>query len=79
MSLQEKNLKGDRNPKDFIVFFASDFAVTRVQKDNTGRRGQYAVDTVFPTLAFPSDHAITSTSLRPLGRRPWQGGSGSRL
>lgn len=79
VSLQEKNLKGDRNPKDFIVFFASDFAVTRVQKDNTGRRGQYAVDTVFPTLAFPSDHAITSTSLRPLGRRPWQGGSTGRL
>lgn len=63
MSLSEKEVKGDRNPKDFIIFFAADFAVRRVAKDNTGQRGKYTDGMVFPTLAFPSDHAITSTEL----------------
>jgi hypothetical protein len=63
VSLSEKEIKGDRNPKDFIVFFAADFAVRNVAKDNTGQRGKYTDGMVFPTLAFPSDHAITSTEL----------------
>jgi hypothetical protein len=62
VAFHEKDLKGDKNPKDFIVFFASDFQVTRTHKDNTGER-KYIDNMIFPTLAFPSDHAITSTIL----------------
>jgi len=58
----EKDDKGDKNPKDFIVFFNKDFKVLATRKDNTGR-GKYVEGMVFPTLAFPSDHGITWTSL----------------
>ena len=58
----EKDVKGDKNPKDFIVFFAKDFDVRWTKKDNTGNR-RYVEGMVFPTLDFPSDHGITSTSL----------------
>uniref|UniRef100_A0A7S2S644 Endonuclease/exonuclease/phosphatase domain-containing protein n=1 Tax=Rhizochromulina marina TaxID=1034831 RepID=A0A7S2S644_9STRA len=58
----EKDVKGDKNPKDFIVFFEDDFRVRWTQKDNTGK-GKYVEGMVFPTLAFPSDHGITATSL----------------
>jgi len=34
----------------------------RAAKDNTGQR-RYIEDMVFPTLAFPSDHGITSATL----------------
>ena len=54
--------KGDKNPKDFIVFFDSDFKVSSVTKDNTGER-KYIENMVFPTLNFPSDHGVTSTTL----------------
>lgn len=60
--LEEKDVKGDKNPKDFIIFFATDFAVLETRKDNTGRR-KYIENMVFPTLSFPSDHGITSTVL----------------
>ena len=62
ISLQEKDLKGDKNPKDFILFFDADFRVHSTTKDNTGHR-KYIEDMVFPTLSFPSDHGITSTVL----------------
>ena len=52
----------DRNPKDFILFYAKDFALKTVAKDNTGK-GTYNNDIVFPTLAFPSDHAITKATV----------------
>mmetsp|Transcript_33906 Transcript_33906/g.76675 ORF Transcript_33906/g.76675 Transcript_33906/m.76675 type:complete len:567 (+) Transcript_33906:226-1926(+) len=58
----EKDVKGDKNPKDFIVFDQLDFAVRWTTKDNTGS-GSYVEGMVFPTLAFPSDHGITATSL----------------
>lgn len=61
-SIHERDVKGDRNPKDFIVFFDSDFKVVSTTKDNTGL-GTYTENMVFPTLTFPSDHAITSTEL----------------
>jgi hypothetical protein len=61
-SIHERDVKGDRNPKDFILFFDSDFKVISTQKDNTGL-GKYTENMVFPTLSFPSDHAITSTIL----------------
>lgn len=53
--------KGDRNPKDFVLF-TKHFTVGRVWRDNTGR-GEYLDDMVFPTLDFPSDHAALSVDL----------------
>lgn len=61
-SFAEREVKGDKNPKDFMVFFESDFTVVKTQKDNTGG-GKFIDNTVLPTLDFPSDHAITSTIL----------------
>jgi len=66
VSLEEKDLKGDKNPKDFILFFDSDFTVVSTTKDNTGKR-VYIEGMVFPTLTFPSDHGITSTILKENG------------
>lgn len=63
ISLDEKDTKGDKNPKDFILFFDADFKVVSTTKDNTGRR-VYVENMVFPTLFFPSDHGITSTVLQ---------------
>lgn len=62
ISLEEKDVKGDKNPKDFILFFDADFLVLNTIKDNTGSK-QYIEGMVFPTLKFPSDHGITSTIL----------------
>lgn len=60
--LEDRDIKGDKNPKDFILFFDSDFNVLSTVKDNTGRR-VYIENMVFPTLDFPSDHGVTSTVL----------------
>ena len=57
--------KGDKNPKDFILFYESDYAVMEVHKDNTGTK-QYVENMVFPTLDFPSDHGVTSAVLRSI-------------
>jgi len=62
IKFSEKDVKGDKNPKDFIVFDKNEFLVRWTKKDNTGK-GTYVEGMVFPTLAFPSDHGITSTSL----------------
>ena len=35
-SYAEKDVKGDKNPKDFIIFDANDFSVRWTTKDNTG-------------------------------------------
>ena len=51
----EKDVKGDKNPKDFILFDDRDFAVRWTAKDNTGEK-KYVEGMVFPTLTFPSDH-----------------------
>ena len=58
--MDEKDIKGDKNPKDFILFFDADFKVSSTIKDNTGSK-QYVENMVFPTLTFPSDHGVTST------------------
>jgi len=63
--VDEKVSKGDRNPKDFILFSRSGFARVSARKDNTGE-GRYVEEMVFPTLRFPSDHGLVSTVLRPL-------------
>lgn len=59
---EDTNIKGDKNPKDFILFFNTDFTVVSTDKDNTGLH-TYIDNMVFPTLTFPSDHAVTSTLL----------------
>ncbi len=58
----EKREKGDVNPKDFIVFRKSDFEVVNTWKDNTGERN-FIENMAFPTLGFPSDHAVLATVL----------------
>mmetsp|Transcript_17617 Transcript_17617/g.22899 ORF Transcript_17617/g.22899 Transcript_17617/m.22899 type:complete len:547 (+) Transcript_17617:59-1699(+) len=58
----EKDIKGDRNPKDFIIFKNHEFKSLNTMKDNTGHK-EYIEGMVFPTLTFPSDHGITATSL----------------
>jgi hypothetical protein len=62
VTLEEKDIKGDKNPKDFVLFFDADFKVLSTNKDNTGKK-VYIEGMVFPTLTFPSDHGITSTVL----------------
>jgi hypothetical protein len=66
---EEKREKGDVNPKDFILFKKSDFAVLETVKDNTGKK-QYIEDMAFPTLNFPSDHGILSTILEKSSASP---------
>ena len=61
----DKSKKGDKNPKDFILFYESDYSVLEVMKDNTGER-KYVEGMVFPTLDFPSDHGLTSAVLKKL-------------
>jgi len=53
--------KGDRNPKDFVLF-TEQFVLGRVWRDNTGK-GEYVEEMVFPTLEFPSDHAALAVDL----------------
>ena len=60
----EMESKGDVNPKDFILFPAAKFAHVSTARDNTGRR-RFDEGTPFPTLGFPSDHAIVSCTLYP--------------
>jgi hypothetical protein len=64
----------DRNPKDHVVFRAPStgggpgpdrgpgFRVNLVTRDNTGD-GNFMPDAPFPTLRFPSDHAVVSVEL----------------
>ena len=56
----------DHNPKDFVLFDAAALQAVGSMRDNTGQGpgGEYAEDIVFPTLAFPSDHALVATTLR---------------
>lgn len=61
----EKKECGDINPKDFILFQRGKFEVLKTSKDNTGK-GKYIENMAFPTLAFPSDHGILSTVLKPM-------------
>jgi hypothetical protein len=60
----EKRIKGDVNPKDFILFPKQDYEIVRTWKDNTGEM-KYMEDTAFPTLNFPSDHGILATIIEP--------------
>eukprot|EP01063_Lacrimia_lanifica_P032539 TRINITY_DN556_c0_g1_i1.p1 TRINITY_DN556_c0_g1~~TRINITY_DN556_c0_g1_i1.p1 ORF type:complete len:1825 (+),score=684.23 TRINITY_DN556_c0_g1_i1:58-5532(+) len=63
VSSKLKDVLGDKNPKDHILFYKADFVAVSTAKDNTGER-TYTEGMVFPTLKFPSDHGITSTRLK---------------
>ena len=62
VAYEERDIKGDKNPKDFIIFFKADFIERDAKRDNTGK-GIFIDNMVIPTLKFPSDHAITSANL----------------
>merc|ERR1712151_93544 len=60
----DKRKLGDVNPKDFILFDEDSFNVVKTWKDNTGNVDmEYVEDMAFPTLDFPSDHGILSTTV----------------
>jgi hypothetical protein len=61
----ERGAKGDHNPKDFVLFDAAALTASRSMRDNTGGGpgSRYEEATVFPTLQFPSDHALVATAL----------------
>lgn len=52
----------DKHPKDHIVFRLGTFDCRIVTRDNTGE-GEFVDDTPFPTLTFPSDHALVCAEL----------------
>ena len=53
----------DKHPKDHIVFGGDKFSrVQIVMRDNTGD-GTFVEDAPFPTLSFPSDHALVCATL----------------
>ena len=54
--------KGEVNLKDWILFYDNQMRCVSVGRDNTGN-GEFNESMVFPTLKFPSDHAIVSTLL----------------
>jgi hypothetical protein len=60
---QELVEKGDRNPKDHVLFSEHFAVIDEPIRDNTGK-ASYTEDMVFPTLDFPSDHAAISMVLR---------------
>ena len=65
ITYEEKDEKGDKNLKDYILFYESDYELLETKKDNTGEK-KYVEGMVFPTLQFPSDHGITSTVLKEI-------------
>ena len=60
--------KGDVNQKDFIIFRESDYKPSNFKKDNTGNV-EFIPDMVFPTLSFPSDHAVISCELHEASQK----------
>jgi hypothetical protein len=63
------NVNVDRNPKDFVLFSRS-LELVSTSRDNTAKTSsssgepKYDNEKMFPTLKFPSDHAITKAVLR---------------
>jgi len=58
--------KGNINPNDHILVQKDAFEVMGIFKDNTGER-RYVEKVPFPTLRFPSDHALVSVVLKSKG------------
>ena len=65
----EKASKGDKNPKDFILFPRAAYSVVATTKDNTGRR-QYTEGMVFPRC---NSRPTTASSPPPSARCPRSG------
>eukprot|EP01104_Vermistella_antarctica_P012747 TRINITY_DN374_c0_g2_i1.p1 TRINITY_DN374_c0_g2~~TRINITY_DN374_c0_g2_i1.p1 ORF type:complete len:590 (-),score=204.69 TRINITY_DN374_c0_g2_i1:306-2075(-) len=61
----DKFVKGDINPKDFIIFYDNQFTSSETKKCNTAKRGVYTEHMCFPTMEFPSDHGVIETFLVP--------------
>jgi len=59
---KDRIAKADKNMKDWIVFNQAQLEPSATAKDNTGKR-HFIDNMVFPTMQFPSDHAIVSTVL----------------
>ena len=63
------NVNVDRNPKDFVLFSTS-LELVSTSRDNTAKTSsssgepKYDNEKMFPTLKFPSDHAITKVVLK---------------
>mmetsp|Transcript_63785 Transcript_63785/g.138709 ORF Transcript_63785/g.138709 Transcript_63785/m.138709 type:complete len:537 (-) Transcript_63785:26-1636(-) len=55
--------KGDIQPKDYILFTSNKLKAVKAWRDNTGS-GEFIGEMVFPTLQFPSDHALIAADLR---------------
>jgi hypothetical protein len=62
VAMEQISTKGDRKPCDYILFYKAQASASNTFKDNTGQ-GEF-VSTVFPTLTFPSDHAIVATTMQ---------------
>ncbi|KAL1521632.1 hypothetical protein AB1Y20_021290 [Prymnesium parvum] len=61
--MADKAKNGDINPKDYILFSKGSLKLDgKATKDNTGNK-EYLEGVVFPSLSFPSDHAIVSCTL----------------
>mmetsp|Transcript_3630 Transcript_3630/g.8334 ORF Transcript_3630/g.8334 Transcript_3630/m.8334 type:complete len:669 (+) Transcript_3630:248-2254(+) len=74
--LSDQVSKGEQNLKDWIVFYASQLTASNTNRDNTGRV-RYVQEMVYPTLVFPSDHAVVSTTLSPVVKKGAKGGGGN--
>jgi len=68
VSKKDTFTKGDVNLKDWIVFYTKDFVPVNgsTTRDNTGL-ATYTNEMVYPTLDFPSDHAVVATTLAAVG------------
>jgi hypothetical protein len=72
----DKEEKADKNPKDIILFAKDQLAVARADgmghsnplRDNTGYL-HFREEFIFPTLDFPSDHAILTAAMQPQSQR----------
>ena len=65
LSERESSPLTDRNPKDFILFKTGEFQAVALSSDNDGA-GSFDAAAPFPTLTFPSDHAVLGTTLEPV-------------
>jgi len=61
---KDKLVLGDISPKDHILVQQDTMDVLECHKDNTGMR-LYLEQECFPSLYFPSDHAIVSAVFQP--------------
>lgn len=59
---EDRVARADKNLKDWIIFYSNQTSAADPAKDNTGGR-RYTEEMVFPTLDFPSDHAVVSAQL----------------